>query len=194
MIDDYRQPSFYKFNEDSTFLAKFILKKIKSKSIENILEVGIGSGIISLEILSEINSFSLLKGVEKEIAFKNYLEFNINRWHVESSSKEDIEIIYKDFLSTELEECSFDLIYFNPPYFFEGEGRPSPDSKKEGCRRMKKVEFINWLEYSSKLLRDGGSLFFCHRFDYWCSNDFNLQSQEQITKEGATFFHWQKCE
>lgn len=192
MNDSYIQPSFYSFSEDSVYLAKFIFENHTKKDCGNILEVGAGCGVVSIETLMRMDSFQHLTLIERQEDFKNYLETNIKSL-LSSKGSESIKIIYEDFLNTSLDSfTTFDLIYFNPPYFYAGEGRESLDVKKEACRRMRREDFIGWLKRSSDLLNSNGNLFFCHRDGQWQASEFGLTSKKVETTEGAFFYHWLK--
>lgn len=196
MTTDYYQPPFYKFNEDSLHLSKFIRECLNAPDLGHTLEVGIGCGIISIEVLKSVSSLKGLNAYEKEESFKESLEKNVELFIQKRGTpfkRENIEIRYEDFLSSNKErDALYDLIYFNPPYFFEGDGRKSPDLKKEGCRRMKRSHFIEWLKTSAALLKNGGDLFFCHRLNEWSPEDFNMRLEKIDSSDGAFYFHWKK--
>ena len=50
MKDDYLQPDFYHFNEDSIQLVRFIKENIDNSTEHSALEVGAGCGVISCEL------------------------------------------------------------------------------------------------------------------------------------------------
>lgn len=190
MEEDYLQPDFYHFDEDSITLSKFIANELQKK-IPNrpnrFLEIGAGCGVISLELSRFFpeGDFDLIEIQEsfKEIALHNIRKFahNEKKFH------------YKvmDFLNAEF-FVDFPLIFTNPPYFYEEDSRPSKDIKRNICRRMKKEHWNEWLFKMSSLLSPGGSLFFCHKRNDLTSANFHLREVEKKLINETTFYHWEK--
>ncbi len=186
--DDYLQPDFYRFNEDSVNLAKFMTSHSSYKS-GRVLEVGPGCGIITCELIAHSHlNFKDILFVEREVGFKESLESNMSR--LKTPNNLNVQYFYEDFLSFRAD--GFSLIYFNPPYFFTTESRPSPDIRKEGCRRMAREDFISWLKHVHSLLNTGGEFFFCHRLNDWTAKAFGFTEVEVEERAGATFYDWKK--
>ena len=85
----------YEAREDSFLLKKYVSKYSKGK----ILDMGCGSGILSLEALKKTN---------------NVLAVDINKKVVEYCKKLGINAKYSNLFSNV--KGKFDLIIFNPPY------------------------------------------------------------------------------
>ncbi len=78
---------------------------------ENILDIGTGTGVLSL-MVAQKNVGSRILAIEiNEAAFKN-AEINI----YESMFNKQIELIHDDFINHQF-KTKFDLIISNPPYF-----------------------------------------------------------------------------
>lgn len=90
----------YKPAEDSFLLAKAALETCKSKS--SILEIGTGSGFISVIILKSLNV--------------SLLATDISPYAVECAYNNDVPVIQANLFSAFKLNTKFDTIIFNPPY------------------------------------------------------------------------------
>lgn len=115
MSEDYSQPDFYRFNEDSIKLVDWV--QTREVLAESILDLGAGSGIIGIE-LARILKLKELTLVELQPEFLPHLESNCQKFLPKSVS---YSIIMKSFLDFNSDQ-KFDLIVCNPPYYLPGEG------------------------------------------------------------------------
>lgn len=158
-MDDYSQPDFYHFDEDSINLVKFMSSFFEvEEDLEevqgDVLEIGAGCGVISIE-LHKIYPIKNLTLVEQEPSFESYISKNLPKGLKP-------KIFHKNFLEMNF-LSRFDLIYFNPPFFFVEDSRASASSKRDSCRRIKRADWEKWLFDAIEILNDEGRLFFCHR-------------------------------
>ena len=111
----------------------------------NVLEVGTGTGLISL-MLAQRNSGAYFLGVEinEEAVRLTRLNFENSPFNVR------LKNILQDFKAFETAE-KFDLIVSNPPYF---EGNPS--SKDIIARQTIELNFAELISKSAKLLSENG--------------------------------------
>lgn len=111
----------------------------------NVLEVGTGTGLISL-MLAQRNSGAYFLGVEinEEAVHLTRLNFENSPFSVR------LKNILQDFKAFETAE-KFDLIVSNPPYF---EGNPS--SKDIIARQTIELNFAELISKSAKLLSENG--------------------------------------
>lgn len=187
---DYLQPEFYKFGSDSLALSSFFLKRNlkRNKDKKNILEVGGGCGVISLEILrkdKELTSFI----IERNPLFETALKKNIsdlelsNRCSYEMTSIEDYE-----------GQSHFDAIIFNPPYFFSEDSRPASDLNRDQCRRISRHDLLSWFERAHSLLRSNGHIYFSFRDESFVStlmeNKWRLIDKQEL--DGCTLFQMRR--
>ncbi len=155
----YSQPSFFKFGNDSLQLSDFIAKA-KNKSSHSFLEVGTGCGVISLELAKKDSKISI-QAIEPQSLFYEHFCENIENYNITN-----IELV-----RASLEEFSlgnnntYDVIFLNPPYFWNRESRASPDQNRDQCRRMRKEVFGQWLKIFHGLLNESGELFLSYRSD-----------------------------
>lgn len=163
MQEDYQQPDFYHFSRDSITLAKFLIKECSLDETSELLEIGAGCGVVTCEFLKHAKSIpKSVTLIELQEAFVPYLEKNLNSSF--EGEKEKFKIINQNvfdwFKSDALNPC---LIYFNPPYFFKEDSRPSESTLKDTCRRISKDDFRKLLLSSKEILKPGGEVVFCHR-------------------------------
>lgn len=126
-MNDYFQPSFYKFSEDSVALVNFVSSQISK--VSTILDLGAGSGIIGIELSNILMPKSLCL-VEGQIDWEPYIINNINQ---KLDFNINVDIHFKTF-GDWLPTIKYDLIVANPPYFLEGHGLPSKDIRRFICR------------------------------------------------------------
>lgn len=130
-MNDYSQPDFYRFNEDSLLLIKHVQSKIQNP--QSILDLGAGSGILGIELALNSRPMSLTL-VELQEEFKNHLELNV-AFFLNNAVATDISIAsFSDFKSPK----KFDLIVCNPPYYLPGHGQPSPNRSRHLARTFVK--------------------------------------------------------
>lgn len=129
------------------------------KNTKNILDIGTGSGIISL-MLAQRNSCATIKGIEiDEAACHQALDnFKLSpfsgRLRVEHTS-------VQDFIINNVH--SFDLIVSNPPYFVNS--LKCPDKKRNNARHSDTLSLDELLRCSKSLLVTGGRLALVVPFD-----------------------------
>ncbi|KUJ50488.1 tRNA1(Val) (adenine(37)-N6)-methyltransferase [Chryseobacterium sp. JAH] len=111
----------------------------------NVLEVGTGTGLISL-MLAQRNSGAYFLGVEinEEAVHLTRLNFENSPFNVR------LKNILQDFKAFETAE-KFDLIVSNPPYFEE-----NPSSKDIIARQTIELNFGELISKSAKLLSENG--------------------------------------
>ena len=163
----YSQPSFFKFGNDSLYLSEFIANE-RNKSSHLYLEVGTGCGVISLELAKEDSQISI-QAIEPQSLFYEHFDKNIDNYKI--TNVELVRASLEEFST--INNKTYDVIFLNPPYFWNSESRPSPDENRDQCRRMKKEVFAQWLKTFHGLLNEFGELFLCYR-----SNDVEMMIRD----------------
>lgn len=124
-MKDYSQPDFYHFNQDSIILVNEVIKRLKS--INSLLDIGAGCGVLGIEIARTIvvNRLTLL---EAQPDFIPFLRENVGYFipHI------NVSIVNKRI--HEMDDSLFDVIVCNPPYYLPGHGIPSKDEKRNIAR------------------------------------------------------------
>lgn len=115
------------------------------ENASNILEIGTGTGLISL-MLAQRNSLSEFLGIDINEEAANLTKINFENSPFTSRLKN----IHQDFKDFETDE-KFDLIVSNPPYF-----EISNSEKDKIARQTVELNFIQLVSKSSKLLSEKG--------------------------------------
>lgn len=149
---DYHQPSFYRFNEDSLKLIRFVSSKVSSAG--SILDLGAGSGIIGIELANLLKPSHLVL-LELQTEYFEYLQFNRDHFLNKEVTCELIESSFKDWKSSE----KFDLIVSNPPYYLPGHGQPYRDKRRELARSFVVDNWIVLLDCIRDSLSPGGKAY-----------------------------------
>ena len=158
---DYKQPSFYRFSEDSIILAKHAIESLSKES--KVLDVFAGCGVVGLEIFHRAaDKIQSLTSVELQVSFRESLLQNIARAK-SKNRKTEITVLFKDFQQLHFDKEYFDLIVANPPYFTAGSGRSSSDEKRQLCRFRNGFEFEEIFLFVEKYLNKEGKFIFCCR-------------------------------
>lgn len=123
----------------------------KHKNPIEILDIGSGSGLISLILRQRFNNANIFAiepnknaFIQSEINFKN------------APFKKEINLFLKDLQSFESKN-KFDLIISNPPFFTED--TESDDHDRNQARQEKYLPLKQLLENSNKLLKQRGKIY-----------------------------------
>lgn len=150
----------------SVIIAEFIsnLKDIKDK---NLLDMGCGSGIISI--------FAASKGANCTAVDKNPESVRCTKRNAEQNRVDDKIVIIESNLFTNIEEKNvYDIITFNPPYY---NGEPV-NNFEMAFKGGENLEVINaFFENAGKYLIDNGVIYLI------TSSDSNLILTEKIINE-----------
>jgi len=146
----YQPEKGFRFGIDSVLLAHFL--SLKQKDL--VLEVGAGSGIISLIALKRF-PYSKIFALELETLYIECLKKNIleNRFH------EKLVVIKGDIRNPPFKPGNFDIVFSNPPYFKSKAGRKSPYEIENITRKDIECDLNEFLKKVSSLLKNKGKLY-----------------------------------
>ncbi|MCD6547957.1 MAG: methyltransferase [Thermodesulfobacterium sp.] len=150
IITVYQPEKGFRFGIDSVLLANFL--SLKPKDL--ILEVGAGSGIISLIALKKFPQCKIF-ALELENLFVECLKRNV----LENKMEDKLFVIQGDIKTFPLKRGIFDVIFSNPPYFKSGAGRKSPYEIENIARRNEEFDLNEFLKNVSSLLKNRGKFF-----------------------------------
>lgn len=143
----------YTFGVDSIILLDFA----KMKKNKTLIDIGSGSGILSLGA----NSYYNLKKVyaieiqeEKAKLFKENLKLN---------GVYNIEIINEDLNKVSLGTNAVDYIITNPPYYKITDNIGNKSEEFLISRQEKYLNLENIFDFANKTLKDRGKLFMIHK-------------------------------
>jgi len=146
----YQPKKGFRFSIDSILLAHFL--NLKPQDL--VLEVGAGSGIISLIALKRFPKAKIF-ALELESIFIECLKRNI----LENKLQEKLFIIKGDIKTSLFKSGIFDVIFSNPPYFKSKSGRKSPYEIENIARRDVEFELDEFLKKVSFLLKNKGKFY-----------------------------------
>lgn len=152
---DYKQPDFYRFNEDSTKLIHFVKNHLNFNP-DSVLDLGAGCGVLGIEFCQGKRHELTL--VEAQEEFLPSLQDNLDIFKLKA------EIIIASFSEVHFNK-KFDLILSNPPYFYQGEGRISPNLNKQICRTWTKDDLSILLHLIQDTLSPSGEAWLSLRAD-----------------------------
>jgi tRNA1(Val) A37 N6-methylase TrmN6 len=146
----YQPKKGFRFGIDSVLLAHFL--SLKPKNL--VLEVGAGSGIISLIALKKF-SHAKVFALELETLYIECLKKNI----LENKLQERLFVIKGDIRNPPFKPGNFDVVFSNPPYFKSEAGRKSPYEIENITRRDIECDLNEFLKKVSSLLKNRGKFY-----------------------------------
>lgn len=151
-MNDYSQPEFYRFNEDSLKL----VQRIKDSGVKAtaVLDLGAGCGVLGIEVANQLGCESLTL-LEPQVDFYSHLETNLAH-QIKVPLKAEI---IKAFFGEWTPEKKYDLIVCNPPYYLPGRGQPYKDARRELARSFIKDDWRILLKLIEKALTPEGKAF-----------------------------------
>ena len=150
--------NWFCFGIDSVLLSDFA-KDIKDNS--KVLDLGTGTGIISILLSKKINA-KKITGIEiQEDVCK------MAKKSVELNDLKNVDIINEDInnLKKIFNQNSIDAIVTNPPYIKKEHGLKNENENKLISRHEIKCDIEDVIKTSAFLLKDKGSLYMVHRPD-----------------------------
>ena len=160
------------FGIDSVLISDFA-KEIKRNS--KVIDLGTGTGIISI-LLCAKTQLSKIVGVEIQEEV-----YNMAKRSIQLNGLEDkFEVINEDILNLKniYQSCSFDAIVTNPPYKKSNTGIKNIDEKKLISRHETNVNLEDFLNISTYLLKDKGSIYMVHRPERLVDILFNMRKNK----------------
>jgi tRNA1Val (adenine37-N6)-methyltransferase len=152
---EYKQPEFYRFSEDSTYLAKFVSDEYSESENDLIIaDYGAGCGVVAIEFALRHKRVKKIFFIEVQKEFIPFINENIKLL----PSRVEYEVVNKPFSQTAYEN-HFDLVFSNPPYFRKGTGRISQSANKQICRTFEIDDFELLLQKINSAIKKSGRAF-----------------------------------
>ena len=169
--------NFFCFGIDSVLISNFCAK---NKNASNAVDIGSGSGIISILIASKTR-IKHIYGIEiqNEVAEMSKRSIELN--HLEDK----IEILNIDLKDATkyINPNSIDCVVTNPPYMKNGTGAKNENRQKIIARHEVETTLSEILNISYKLLKDRGEFFMIHRVDRLVDILSEMRAQRLEPKE-----------
>ncbi len=164
------------FGTDAYLLAAFI----KSRPNARALELGCGTGIISLLCASR-NKFKHIDAIEIQQSFAELSQRNI----ILNNLQDKINIICSDVRNVNILdfEKEFDVVFTNPPYMKADCGKRNNSTEKYIARHECFGDITDFLSTSYKLLKHGGTFYCVYRPDRLSDLMFSMRSNNLEPKE-----------
>lgn len=137
---------------DACLLAAFVGKNAKT----GICELGAGSGVISLMLLSRNKIKSALC-----VDFQPDMCRIANENAKNNGFSGKMAAVCADVLDFKTEK-PFDAVVSNPPYFKSGDGKKNLSKQDELCRHETTADIGGFARCASRILKDGGAAYFCY--------------------------------
>ena len=161
--------NLYTFSSDSVILANFV----KTKPNDFAVEIGAGSGVISIlvQAKNKLKSITCFE-IQEEMA-------NLCKKNIELNSLQDkISLVCDDVKNfrSHIKPNSVDVVFSNPPYFkksVEGLNKVRKIAREEICLSCSPL-----CETASKMLKNGGSFYVCY------SAERVIELIENLSKNG----------
>lgn len=149
----------YRFNSDSFFLVDFVVSLLKDKvgvAQNKIIDLGAGSGVLSLLIAKKLN-FKQIDAIEIQQSLFDLLKRNIEINNFQSL----INPIYGDYTKERILEKTYyyDYIICNPPYKKIGSGYKNINNEKIDARHETKSTMENLIRTINYYLKPKGHAF-----------------------------------
>ena len=139
----------YRFAVDAPLLADFI----QTKNTDRCLELGTGSGIISL--LLSIKPFLHITAVEIQESLAELARRNVQL----NRQEKRVRVVHADFLEFRPSH-KFDIVFSNPPYIKALAGRLSSTSEKSIAKHEVKCDILGIMQKTAVLLKKNGRAYF----------------------------------
>lgn len=143
----------YSFGIDSILLANFA----KMKKNTSLIDIGAGSGILSLASMAYYN-LDKVYSIEIQEEKAHLLEENLAL-----NSISNIEVINKDLNKCEFKENYIDYIITNPPYYKKDHNIANKDYEFLVSRQEIAMTLEDIFDFSAKVLKDKGKLYMIHK-------------------------------
>lgn len=184
-MTDYSQPDFYRFNEDSLKLVEKV--KSKTETVERILDLGAGCGVIGIELAVHFSP-RILTLVEVQEEYRECLKKNLELFLPGPDIKTQVEI---SSFSNWSPQTSYDLIVCNPPYYLPGHGQKNKDERRGRARSFYIDDWRTLLQKIDEALSPDGRCFLVVKDDQRIIEEIDkslTHLKEEVFKEGDLLF------
>ncbi len=183
-MTDYSQPDFYRFNEDSLKLVKWVSMKVSKAS--QLLDLGAGCGVIGIELANLLRP-EKLNLLEVQTEFVPHIQKNIR---TQLKHRIPVEVVNESFGKWSPKK-KYDLITCNPPYFLPGRGEPYKDARRELARSFVLDNWKIFFDTLDKAMTESGRAFLVIRDDRFILDTIKKNNQLfdlQVFKESNLIF------
>lgn len=146
-------PKSYSFGIDSIILLNFA----KMKKNKTLIDIGAGSGILSLGA-NDLYKLKKVTAIEIQESKANLLKENLKLNNIEN-----IEVINKNLKDVDFPINSADYMITNPPYYKITDNISNTSEEFLISRQEKYLNLDDIFTFANKTLKDKGKLFMIHK-------------------------------
>ena len=152
--------NMYAFTSDSVVLANFL----KIKKGETAVEIGSGSGVISILATKKTNAKNIIGfEIQKDLFNLSQKSLILNKISNVKFVNDDVKN-FKNYINLE----SVDVVFSNPPYKKNGTAMANENQSKALARHEKLLPLKDLCQIASKMLKFGGRAYFVYDADRCC--------------------------
>lgn len=152
--------NLYAFTSDSVVLANFL----KIKRGESAVEIGSGSGVISILATKKTNAKSIVGfEIQKELFEMSKKSLALNEIFNVKFFNDDVKN-FRKYLKNE----SVDVVFSNPPYKKDGSAKFNENQSKTFARHEKNLPLKDLCNITFQILKFGGRAYFVYDADRCC--------------------------
>jgi tRNA1(Val) A37 N6-methylase TrmN6 len=147
--------------------AVFLAAACPAVAGERVLELGSGSGVVSLAIARRIEGVRLT-GVEIDPVLCDLAARNAERNSLGAFASficGDVTGPASELIAKGLAPDSFDHAVANPPFLSEGQARLPPDERLRRAHALREGDLALWIKCMGTFVRPGGTMTVVHRAD-----------------------------
>ncbi|MES1199952.1 MAG: methyltransferase domain-containing protein [Pseudomonadota bacterium] len=147
-----RQPRHgYRVNVDTLLLAATLPPGQAASVVE--AGCGVGGALLAMaKIHKDSGANAHFVGIERDVGMVGLARENV----ISNDLSESVRIVEGDVLTPPTELGQFDAVLFNPPYDYEGEGRPPAEEKRAAYIADRPI--TDWIKIWSNRMTSGASL------------------------------------
>ena len=150
----YQPDKGYHASSDAVWLSAAV-ETIKKG--DNILDVGSGTGAVSLCLAERFKNYSIsITGLE----IQELLATSSNH-SAQENGFDFISFINTDIFKSKLKPCSFAHVISNPPYSLND--MPSPNESKAFAHNFQTCNLQNWIDFCVRMLKPQGCFYMINR-------------------------------
>jgi tRNA1(Val) A37 N6-methylase TrmN6 len=147
--------------------AVFLAAACPAREGDSILELGSGSGVVSLAITSRVDG-AHVTGVEIDPGLRDLAARNARRngmEHYANFIRGDVTGPVSELIAAGLAPDSFNHAVANPPFLSEGRARLPANDRLRRAHALRDGDLALWIKCMGTFVRPGGTMTLVHRAD-----------------------------
>jgi tRNA1Val (adenine37-N6)-methyltransferase len=184
----HQQHAAMKVTTDACLFGAVVAEAVKGKPVNRVLDIGAGTGLLSLMIAQGTAALIDAVEIEKAAAMEAQQNFNASPW------KERLQLFNTDI--KDFNRDQYDLVISNPPFYEQD--LLSPDRQKNAAKHDSTLTLDVLLQKAVELLAPGGQLALLlpfHRLEYCVglARQHNLFLTKRIQVKHTAAHNYFRC-